>query len=246
MIKNLLQIVKTLRERCPWDKQQSLNSIKNLFIEESYELQDAIESKDSSKIEEELGDILFLVAFASKIAEEKKATSFKKIVDRVSQKLKEKHPHVFGNKKIKTKEEVLYYWEELKEKKQFFEGIPRKLPSLTKAILIQERVKRVGFDWEDKKGPLQKIKEELEELERGVNENQKMEEIGDLLFAVVNLARWLGIDPEEALQKTNKKFMQRFEKIVETSKKSGKKLKDMSLDEMDKLWEEIKAKEKKK
>ncbi len=241
----LIDIIKKLREKCPWDKKQTLNSIKWLFIEESYELKEAIERKNRKEIEEELGDILFLSLFGIKVAEDEKVTTLDAVVEKTSSKLVQRHPHVFGNVVVKEIKEVLKNWEHIKqkEKKSFFEGIPSSLPALLKAKIIQERVKRVGFDWKDYTGPLEKVKEEIEEIEKEIKKGDKNkieEEIGDLFFAVVNLARHLGINPEEALEKTNKKFMERFETIKKEIEKKGKKLKDATLKEMDEIWERIK------
>jgi len=244
-MEKLLWVIKELREKCPWDKKQSLESIRWLFIEEAYELKEAIEEGNKSKIEEELGDILFLSLFGIRIAEEQKGSSLTQVLKRITQKLIERHPHVFSNKKVKDTQEVLANWESIKqkEKREFFDGVPSSLPALLQAEMIQERVRRVGFDWKDYKGPLKKVKEETEELIKEIKEKRKKkmeEEIGDILFAVVNLSRHLEINPEEALRKTNKKFMERFEKVKKELERKGKTLKKSSLEEMDAIWEKIK------
>jgi len=237
---DLLALVKTLREECPWDRVQTLESMKGKLIEEPYELIDAIEKSDIDAIVEELGDIIFLAFFLAKILEEKGQTTLEHIISSTINKYKEKHPHVFAERDFKDEKQVLQFWHESKE--DIFTGIPIILPALLAAKVIQERASRVGFDWPSHDGPLEKIKEELSELDEIADEKHK-EEMGDLLFACVNLARHLDIDPEEALRHANKKFVRRFRGILKRLEEQGKNIESVSLEEMDRLWDDIKEDE---
>lgn len=238
--KDLVELVKTLREKCPWDRIQTLDSLKSKVIEESYELVEAIEEDKLDAMVEELGDIIFLSLFLIKILEEREQANLDGIITSTIHKYKSKHPHVFADKELKDEKEVLQFWH--KSKKDIFAGIPIILPALLAAKVIQERAARLGFDWESHAGPLEKIKEEVGELEDNSDDKQS-EEMGDLLFACVNLARHLNIDPEEALRQANKKFVRRFREVVRRLQEDGKDIEHVSLEEMDKIWDDIKKKE---
>jgi len=235
----LVEIVKTLRKKCPWDRKQTLKSLKNNLIEETYEAIEAIEKNKLENIVEEIGDILFLTIFLSVILEEKTGFSFKKLVTKTIDKYREKHPHVFKNIRFKNSIEVVKFWHS--KKRDIFEGIPCSLPALLAAKVIQERASKLGFDWNSREGPLKKIDEEIDELKRAKMKRKRFEEMGDLLFSCVNLARHLKIDPEGALRSANKKFVKRFRKILKILKKE-RKGKNLSLEEMDRVWDRIKSK----
>jgi len=245
-MKELLKIVATLRKRCPWDRKQTLNKIKPLFINEVYELVDKINKKNFKGIEEELGDLLLLIVFASQLLKEKKKSNFSKILARLKKKIIYRHPHVFKNEKVKDVKEVLKNWESLKKREKktsIVEGIPKILPALHYAELIQDRVKRVGFDWKNKEDVLNKVEEEIKELKEAIRKKQKKEienEIGDILFALVNFSRHLNLSAEESLKKACQKFIKRFKKLEKEFEKMGKDLKGASLKEMDEIWEKIK------
>ncbi|MEO0120107.1 MAG: nucleoside triphosphate pyrophosphohydrolase [candidate division WOR-3 bacterium] len=245
-MKELLKIVATLRKKCPWDKKQTLNKIKPLFINEVYELVDKINKKNFKGIEEELGDLLLLIVFASQLLKEKKKSNFSKILARLKKKIIYRHPHVFKNQKVKDVKEVLKNWESLKKREKktsIVEGIPKILPALHYAELIQDRVKRVGFDWKNKEDVLNKVEEEIKELKEAIRKKQKKEienEIGDILFALVNFSRHLNLSAEESLKKACQKFIKRFKKLEKEFEKMGKDLKGASLKEMDEIWEKIK------
>jgi XTP/dITP diphosphohydrolase len=251
----LLIIMDELREQCPWDKKQTIESLRTLTIEETYELSEAILSGDLQEIKKEIGDILLHIVFYSKIASETKDFDIADVINSLCDKLINRHPHIYGDTKVKNVEEVLKNWEEIKIKegnKSVLGGVPASLPSLIKAQRMQEKVAGVGFDWENINQVWDKIKEELQELEAETSqalENQNKEnieeEFGDLLFAMVNYARWLKINPEDALAKTNKKFIRRFQFIEEKAKEKNKKLQEMTLQEMDSFWEEAKKIERK-
>jgi tetrapyrrole methylase family protein/MazG family protein len=236
----LVQLVETLREKCPWDKKQTLDSLKGKIIEEAYELVDAIEQDNVEGISEEIGDFLFLALFLIRLLEEQDRASLGGIIDSTIEKYKTKHPHVFAGKELKDEHDVLRFWH--KSKKDIFVGIPTILPALLAAKVIQERTSKLGFDWSSYTGPLEKIKEEIRELEGSVTANQS-EEMGDLLFSCVNLARHYGVDPEDALRHANKKFVRRFREILKELKKQGKEIDEVSLEEMDRIWDAVKREE---
>jgi MazG family protein len=242
----LLDIMDELREKCPWDKNQTLESLRNLTLEETYELADAITRNDLDEIKKELGDILLHIVFYSRIASEMKKFDIKDVIDGINEKLVYRHPHVFGNIKVADENEVKENWEQLKikeSKKQVLSGVPASLPALIKANRIQDKVKGVGFDWENKHQIWDKVMEELQELRDEINnaDRNKIEsEFGDLFFSLVNAARLYGIDPETALEKTNRKFIRRFNYLESRTMAIGKSLKSMSLDEMNVIWEEAK------
>lgn len=241
-LEELLRIGKILREKCPWDAEQDFDSLKYTLREEAYEVIDAIEEKDYMHLKEELGDLLFNVFFMSIVAEQDKLFTLEEVVDRIIEKLINRHPHVFGNVKVKSSEEALANWERIKrEENKGLMNVPLSLPALILADKVQEKARRVGFDWEDYRGPREKIEEELRELDNAITTGGNIkEEIGDLLFSVVNTARLLGVDSESALRDTVKKFISRFNQMEELAKKRNISLEKLSLSEMDKLWEEIK------
>ena len=242
----LLDIMDDLRLKCPWDKKQTLGSLRHLTIEETYELSDAILTMDLPEIEKELGDVLLHIVFYAKIGSETGDFDITSVCEAISNKLIERHPHIYGDLELNSEEEVKQNWEKLKlkeGKKSVLEGVPKSLPSLIKAYRIQDKVAGVGFDWEKDEQVLDKLKEELQELKEEITSNDKdaMEaEFGDVLFSMINYARFLGINPDQALERTNKKFMQRFQYLEEQATSLGKALKDMSLDEMNVYWEQAK------
>jgi tetrapyrrole methylase family protein/MazG family protein len=249
----LVEIMEILRSEkgCPWDRVQNHDTLKRYLLEETYELIEAIENKDPKSIKEELGDLILQIVFHSQIAKEQGNFDINDVIDSIIQKMIGRHPHVFGEAEFKTPEEVLNQWDERKKEEgklgsSILEGIPLALPSLLKAYKIQSRVAKVGFDWDNVDGVIDKIKEELKEVQEAIKIGEKIkieEEIGDLLFSLVNLARFLRIDPETALRKTNRKFEKRFKRLEKLAQQKGKSLKDMTLSEMDSLWEEIKNSE---
>ena len=242
----LLDIMDDLRLKCPWDKKQTLGSLRHLTIEETYELSDAILTMDLPEIEKELGDVLLHIVFYAKIGSETGDFDITSVCEAISNKLIERHPHIYGDLELNSEEEVKQNWEKLKlkeGKKSVLEGVPKSLPSLIKAYRIQDKVAGVGFDWEKDEQVLDKLKEELQELKEEIASNDKdaMEaEFGDVLFSMINYARFLGINPDQALERTNKKFIQRFQYLEEQATSMGKSLKDMSLDEMNVYWEQAK------
>ncbi len=244
----LLDIMDDLREKCPWDREQTLESIRPLTIEETYELSEGILDGDLELIKKELGDILLHIVFYSKIGSEKNAFDITDVINSLCDKLIYRHPHIYGDVKVSGANQVLENWEQLKttEKdgnKTVLSGVPKVLPALIKANRIQEKVRAVGFDWEERSQVWDKVEEELQELKREVevNNSDKMEaELGDFLFSVVNVARLYNIEPETALERTNKKFIKRFGYLEEKTIKQGRSLKSMTLDEMNVYWEEAK------
>jgi XTP/dITP diphosphohydrolase len=245
----LLNIMDDLREKCPWDKKQTLESLSLLTIEETYELVDAIQEKNMEELKGEIGDLMLHMIFYSKIASEKNAFDIKDVLNSVCDKLIHRHPHIYGDVVAEDEEAVKKNWEllKLKEKgkKSILQGVPKGLPALVKAYRIQEKVKQVGFEWEDIEDVWDKVEEELGELQLTIDDRESKEriadEFGDVMFALINYARYLKIDPEAALEKTNKKFIRRFQYI---EKHAQKDLEDLALDEMDLLWDEAKEKEK--
>jgi XTP/dITP diphosphohydrolase len=243
----LLNIMDDLRKGCPWDREQTMESLRHLTIEETYELSDAILSEDLEEIKKELGDLMLHLVFYAKIGSEKKAFDITDVLNGISEKLIHRHPHIYGDVTVVDAEQVKDNWEKLKlqeGKKSVLEGVPKSMPPLVKAYRIQEKVKGVGFDWERPEQVWEKVEEELEELkhevESGAPKEKVENEFGDLLFALVNYARFININPEDALEKTNRKFIKRFQFLEEAAKKNQKDLKDMSLAEMDVFWEQAK------
>ena len=244
--KKLIEIMNKLRLECPWDRKQTFESLRNLTIEETYELADAIIDKKWDDVKNELGDLLLHIVFYAKIGSEKKLFDINDIIDHVSKKIVDRHPHVFGDKKFSTSDEVIKSWEliKLNNSKGVLKGIPNKLPALIKAYRIQQKVSGVGFDWKNKDGILEKIDEEISELKDEIvkkDKNLTELEFGDFLFSVVNYARFLDIDPELALEKSNKKFTIRFEKMENLIRKKGLVLSEMNLTDLNLLWEEVKS-----
>lgn len=242
----LLDIMDDLREKCPWDQKQTFESLRHLTIEETYELADAILENDLPEIKKELGDVLLHIIFYAKIASEKKAFDIGDVATAISEKLIHRHPHIYGNIKVNNEEDVKRNWEQLKlkeGKKSVLEGVPQSLPAVIKASRIQEKVAGIGFDWEQPEQVWDKVQEELselnEEIKAGNSENIE-KEFGDVLFSMINYARFINVNPENALEKTNKKFINRFQYLERESKKEGKNLADMSLAEMDIYWEKSK------
>lgn len=242
----LLTIMDELRAGCPWDKKQTMESLRHLTIEETYELGDAILENDLQEIKKELGDVLLHIVFYSKIGSETNAFDIADVCNGISEKLISRHPHIYSDVKVDNEEDVKRNWENLKLKegnKSVLEGVPKSLPALVKANRIQEKVAGVGFDWENPNQVWEKVTEELQEFRDEVEKGQydAMEsEFGDVLFSIVNYARFLNINPENALERTNKKFVKRFQYLEEKAKSLNKPLKDMTLSEMDVFWEEAK------
>ena len=244
----LLDIMDTLREECPWDRKQTLETLRHLTIEETYELADAIEGNDLQEIKKELGDLMLHMVCYSKIGSEKGAFDVADVLNAVCEKLIHRHPHIYGDVEANTEEEVKANWEAIKLKEKgtssVLQGVPRGLPALVKAIRIGDKARGAGFDWDKPEDVWGKIKEELAEFEESqLSQNQKdiEGEFGDLLFSLINFARLSEIDPELALERTNKKFIFRFSYMEQKAKESGKSLSIMSLDEMEKLWVEAKT-----
>ena len=245
--KRLLDIMDDLRAQCPWDKKQTLESLRHLTIEETYELADAILDESLDEIKGELGDLMLHIVFYAKIGSEKGAFDITDVLESINAKLVNRHPHIYGDVKADSAEEVKNNWEKIKlkgGKKKVLSGVPKSLPAMVKAYRIQDKVKGVGFDWEQPHQVWDKVHEELEELRSEVEqgaESRKVEgEFGDLLFALINYARFIGVNPENALERTNKKFVKRFEHLEAEAKKSGKDMRKMSLAEMDVFWDEAK------
>ena len=249
---DLVEIMRKLRspEGCPWDREQTHESLVPYLIEETYEVVDAITKRDYENLREELGDLLLQVVFHSQIASEEGKFTIDDVVDGICKKLIFRHPHVFGDRDdIKTSEDVLEKWEEFKKKEgkkreSLLDGIPESLPALDYALKLQKRAAKVGFDWKDFEGIKEKLLEEIEEVEesyRKGNREKIEEEVGDLLFMVVNLARALNVNPEIALRKANQKFVRRFSYIEKKAREKGKSLEEMSLEEMEELWQEAKG-----
>ncbi|MEZ4858117.1 MAG: nucleoside triphosphate pyrophosphohydrolase [Flavobacteriaceae bacterium] len=242
----LLTIMDELRAQCPWDKKQTFQTLRHLTIEETYELGDAILDNDLEEVKKELGDLLLHIVFYAKIGSETNDFDIAEVANEICEKLISRHPHIYGDVKVANEEEVKQNWENLKlreGKKSVLEGVPKSLPALVKANRIQDKVAGVGFDWEEPQQVFEKLKEELEELQYEVKEGnkEKMEqEFGDVLFSMINYARFLKVDPENALERTNKKFIKRFQYLESKAKEIGKSLKEMTLAEMDIFWEEAK------
>ena len=244
----LLQIMEELRAQCPWDQKQTIESLRPLTIEETYELCDAIIKKDWNGLKEELGDVLLHLVFYAKIASEQNQFNFNDVIEAVCNKLVYRHPHIYSNVKVSNEQEVKENWEKLKQKernKSILSGVPDALPALIKALRIQDKSKQIGFEWDTTEQVQAKVKEELDELQEAMEENNQdhiEEEFGDVLFSLVNLARFLNVDPELALERTNRKFMDRFNKMEVLAEENGKSLLDMNLEEMDALWNFVKSK----
>lgn len=250
----LLDIMDQLRVGCPWDKKQTFESLRTLTIEETYELADAILKEDKQEIKKELGDILLHIIFYAKIGSETNDFDIADVCNGISEKLIYRHPHIFSDTQVKDAKEVEENWEQLKLKekggnKSVLEGVPHSLPALVKANRIQDKVRGVGFDWDEKEQVWDKVKEELSEVEneiKNANQEKMEEEFGDLFFSLINAARLYGVNPENALERTNQKFTKRFNYLESKTIQQGRNLKEMSLEEMDKIWEEAKQFDKSK
>jgi XTP/dITP diphosphohydrolase len=246
----LLKIMDELREGCPWDREQTLESLRHLTIEETYELSDAILENDLMDIKKELGDLMLHLVFYARIGSEKGAFDIKDVLDSISEKLVIRHPHIYGEVKVNDAGDVKNNWEKIKLKegnRSVLSGVPNSLPALLKAYRMQEKAGGVGFEWERREEVWKKVEEEMQELRVEVEKdaaNSRIEdEFGDLLFALVNYARYIGVNPEDALERTNKKFLSRFTFIENEAAKKSKRLHDMSLEEMDALWNLAKKRE---
>lgn len=242
----LRKIMDELRENCPWDKKQTIHTLRNQTIEETYELADAINEENWQHIREELGDLLLHIVFYSRIGAEQGQFTLDDVIEGVCNKLVARHPHIYSHVEANDADTVAQNWEQLKlneGKKSILSGVPQSLPAIVKALRLQTKTKQVGFEWDTTEQVKAKVEEELEELYEAVNEGSEKkteEEFGDLLFALVNYARFIKVDPEAALEKTNKKFIRRFQYIEQESAKQNKMLKDMTLAEMDALWNRAK------
>jgi len=246
----LLTIMDELRAQCPWDKKQTLESLRYLTIEETYELSDAILEKDMDETKKELGDLMLHLVFYAKIGSETGHFDIADVLNSISEKLIRRHPHIYGDVKVANAEDVKNNWEKIKleekDRDSVLTGVPNSLPAMVKAYRMQEKARGVGFDWNNADQVWEKVNEEIAELQHEIarGDNEKMEkEFGDLLFSLVNYSRFIGVNPEDALERTNKKFVRRFKYIEQQSKKQGKSLKNMTLEEMDKFWDEAKQNE---
>lgn len=244
----LVNIMDELREQCPWDRKQTIHTLRSMTLEETYELADAIDTNDWKGIKEELGDLLLHILFYAKIGTEQQQFVLKEVIDGIAQKLITRHPHIYGDVKVANEEDVKRNWEQIKMKegkKSVLAGVPQSLPAVVKATRIQEKAKQVGFEWDNREDVWKKVEEEMRELKDAIKADKQeeiKEEFGDLLFSLVNYARFLRVDAEAALEQTNKKFMYRFQAMELKAAEKGLNLIDMSLAEMDALWNEIKRK----
>ena len=243
----LVQIMDDLREKCPWDKKQTIHTLRPLTLEETYELADAITDNDFKGIKEELGDVLLHILFYAKIGTEQQQFTLQEVIEGISEKLIVRHPHIYADVVVKDEEDVKRNWEQIKlktgNKKSVLSGVPKALPAVVKATRIQEKAKQVGFEWDNKEDVFKKVQEEINELQEAIMEQNQAhieEEFGDVMFSLINYARFLKIDAEGALEKTNKKFMYRFQQIEAIATERGKALQDMTLGEMDAIWNEVK------
>jgi len=243
----LVGIMDDLRAKCPWDKKQTIETLRPLTLEETYELADAITNQDFKGIKEELGDVLLHILFYAKIGSEQNQFTLQEVIEGISEKLIVRHPHIYGDVTVANEEDVKRNWEQIKlktnNKKSVLSGVPKALPAVVKATRIQEKAKQVGFEWENKEDVFKKVQEEIGELQEAIAENNQAhieEEFGDVLFSLINYARFLKVDAEGALEKTNKKFMYRFQQIEIIANQRGKALQDMTLAEMDDIWNEVK------
>jgi len=243
---DLLKIMDDLRAKCPWDKKQTNESLRHLTIEETYELADAILDNNDDEIKKELGDLLLHIVFYAKIGSEKSTFDINDVITSICKKLIDRHPHIYGDVVANDEETVKANWEKLKlkeGKKSVLEGVPKSLPAMVKAVRIQDKARGVGFDWDNKEQVWEKVLEELNELKSEVdnNTNRIEDELGDFLFSIINYSRFISVNPEDALERTNKKFIQRFQFLEEETKKDGKEISEMTLAEMDEYWEKSKS-----
>ena len=240
-IEKLIKIMDELREKCPWDKKQTIQSLRHLTIEEAYELSESIQNQNYDEIKKELGDLLLHIVFYSKIASENNKFSFDDVIEDICKKLVDRHPHIYGNLNVSSEDDVKSNWEKIKLKegrKSILSGVPKSLPTLIKSYRIQEKVSGIGFDWKLKKDVISKIKEEINELEFEVNNDTSNieDEFGDLLFSLVNYSRFLKINPDDALNKTNEKFIKRFKKMENIIQNDAKKIDNLDLNELNHYW----------
>jgi tetrapyrrole methylase family protein/MazG family protein len=252
-LKKLIDIMSALRgdKGCPWDKEQTRDSLKPFLLEETYEVLEALDEGDSEKIKEELGDLLFQIVFHCQLAKEKNEFDMSDVIDEISRKMLNRHPHVFGKKKFKSKEHFRKYWDEEKKREgkkreSILEGVPKALPSLLRAHKLQKKAARVGFDWKKTEDVFEKMNEELKEFRKALKNKKQPEiedELGDIFFMLVNISRFVGVNPEDALRKTISKFISRFRYIEMKAADKKRNLSDMTLKEMDKLWDEAKDRE---
>lgn len=244
----LVTIMDELREQCPWDRKQTIHTLRSMTIEETYELADAIDATDWQGIKEELGDMLLHILFYAKIGSEQKQFELKEVIDGIASKLINRHPHIYGDVKVNNADDVKRNWEQIKMKEgkaSVLSGVAKSLPSVVKATRIQEKAKQVGFEWDNREDVWHKVEEEMAELKEAIQTEQQaaiQDEFGDLLFSLVNYARFLQVDAEAALEQTNKKFTSRFQAMETLATEKGMQLADMSLEAMDELWNEIKKK----
>lgn len=240
----LLTIMDELRENCPWDKKQTMESLRHLTIEETYELSDAILENDQEEVKKELGDLMLHLVFYSRIGSEKNTFDVADVLNQVCEKLVRRHPHIYGDVNADDEETVKANWEKIKLKEKgntsVLGGVPQSLPALVKVMRIQEKARGVGFDWDNQEQVWGKVQEELTEFKEETEKEKQADEFGDVLFSLINYARFVDINPEEALERTNKKFIKRFQYLEAQSKKDGKSLADMTLAEMDEYWEKAK------
>jgi XTP/dITP diphosphohydrolase len=246
----LLNIMDELREKCPWDKKQTIETLRYLTIEETYELSDAILEKDLEEVRKELGDLLMHIVFYAKVGEELNAFNMEDIIQGINEKLTRRHPHIFGDVKVANADEVSQNWEKIKMgegRTSVLSGVPNSLPAMIKAHRIQEKARGIGFDWEESSQVWEKVMEEqqemLDEVNNGTDPTKLEEEFGDYLFALVNYARFINVNPEDALERGNRKFIRRFQYIEEKGKASGKLIQNMTLAEMEEFWNQAKAEE---
>jgi tetrapyrrole methylase family protein/MazG family protein len=253
-LKKLIDIMSSLRsdKGCPWDREQTRDSLKPFLLEETYEVLEALDEGNPEKIREELGDLLFQIVFHCQIAKERNEFGISDVIDEISRKMLNRHPHVFGKTKFKSKEHFRKYWEEEKKRegkkrKSILEGVPKALPSLLRAHKLQKKAARVGFDWKKTEDVFEKLEEEVEEFKRALKKKKQSEiedELGDIFFMLVNISMFVGVNPEDALRKTISKFISRFRYIEMKATDKKRNLSDMTLEEMDALWDEAKEKEK--
>ncbi len=243
---DLIKIMDELREKCPWDKKQTIHSLRSMTIEETYELADAVLENNWADIKEELGDLMLHILFYSKIATEENKFTLEDVIDGISKKLINRHPHIYSNVQVNDEEEVKRNWEKIKlqeGKKSVLSGVPNSMSSLPKAVCIQEKAKKIGFEWDNKEDVWKKVEEEINELQIAITENNQQhieEEFGDVLFSLINYSRFLKVDADVALEKVNKKFIARFKQMETMAEQNGKDLSAMSLQEMDAIWNIVK------
>ncbi|MCM5528074.1 nucleoside triphosphate pyrophosphohydrolase [Parasegetibacter sp. NRK P23] len=245
----LVRIMDELREKCPWDKKQTIHTLRQQTIEETYELTDAITGEDWKGIKEELGDLLLHMVFYAKIGTEQGKFTLTDVLEGISDKLVSRHPHIYGDVQVNNEEDVKRNWEQLKLKEgktSVLQGVPKSLPALVKAMRLQEKAKQVGFEWENAQQVWEKVEEEMQELKEAVDHGDALhteEELGDLFFSLINYARFLQLDPENALERTNRKFISRFQQMEKIAAEQGKGLQEMTLPEMDDIWNSVKKDE---